>query len=65
MNEYLSYYVVVNATATLATSALPNAPRVPYRAPVVRGETARNRTAALLHRIADRVAPPVREPACN
>lgn len=59
MSVYLSHGPVLDAQRSHATSALPDAPVVPYVDPAPRPRTtaARRRVAVTLHRLADRIAP--------
>jgi hypothetical protein len=65
MSMYLSHGPALDAQQSFATSALPDAPVIPYIEPGPRRTAAGRRKAAVaLHRLADRIAPAPKEQAC-
>jgi hypothetical protein len=64
MSMYLSHGPVLSAQREYATSALPDAPVIPYVEPEQRTTTTRRTVALALHRLADRIAPAPEELTC-
>lgn len=64
MSIYLSAGPVFDVQRSIVTSALPDAPVVPYVEPRVRTLATRRTVALALHRLADRIAASPDELAC-
>lgn len=64
MSMYLSAGPVFDARRSIATSALPDAPVIPYVEPPARTSATRRTVALALHRLADRIATTPDELTC-
>ena len=55
--DAIQYAIMTDPSTELLRSALPDAPVVPYVAPVLRTRRTRGALATTLHRLGDAVAP--------